>query len=298
VILEEYRRKLDDPPGVLYDELYEQSYQAGPYRRSVIGTFDSISNTTRDSMFDYYQRYYTPDNMVLIVIGDVQWNEVGPQIDRAFEKFSRRRNPLPDANPETKYRKCITKTMQMDVNMAYMAMAFPAASITQQSDVFALDVASTILCDGRSSRAYRRLREELRLVYSISGGAPTHRRESLFYVMATLEPVNVPAAKDEIVSVFRRLSEQPPSAQELAKAQRVLRNGFLFSTETNTGQSGTIGYYYTVTGGTEFYENYLTNLSKVTAEDVARVAEKYFSSEPCTVIVEPETDSSPDGKQN
>ena len=67
VILEEYRRKQDDPSGVLFDELYELCYSEGPYRRSVIGTFESISKTTRDDMYDYYTRYYTPDNMVLML---------------------------------------------------------------------------------------------------------------------------------------------------------------------------------------------------------------------------------------
>jgi zinc protease len=289
VILEEYRRKQDDPGGVLYDELYELCYEKGPYKRSVIGTFESISQMDRDTMFDYCQRYYAPDNMVLMVIGDIDFGKSLPMIRDAFAGFSRKARPLPDHNPSTAFRAGVSKPMRMDVNMAYLGMAFPAPPISQHTEVFALDFAATILCDGRSSRAYRRLREDLKLVYSISGGYPMHRRESLFYVMATLESRNADSARQEIVSVFRNLASHPPGPEEMAKARRGLRNGFLFGTETNTGRSGTIGYYYTMTGGTEFCEHYLENLDKVRAEDVTAVAEKVFSSEPCSVMLEPQS---------
>jgi zinc protease len=168
-----------------------------------------------------------------------------------------------------------------------MGLAFPAPGIAQADEVFALDIASTILCDGRSSRVYRKLKEDLRLVHSISGGYPTHRHDSFFYVIATLDADNVEKAAAEITRELRGSAISPPTPEEIAKAKRVIRNSFEFGMETNTGQSGTIGYYYTLTGSSEFLEHYLERLSAVTADQVASVAQKYFVADPSLVVLNP-----------
>jgi predicted Zn-dependent peptidase len=58
--------------------------------------------------------------------------------------------------------------------------------------------------------------------------------------------------------------------------------------ETNTGQSSTIGYYYTITGGTDFLDNYLARLDAITPQDVSRIAKQYFSADPISIVVEPQ----------
>jgi len=291
VILEEYRRKQDSPYGLLYDELYDLCFSSGPYRRSVLGTFESISALDRDAMYDYYQRYYTPDNMVLLVVGDVTPEQVLPKVRAAFGGFSRRVKPLAEKEGQSVFQPGQTRILQRDLNETYVGLAFPAAAIHATDEVFALDVASTILADGRSSRLYRRLKEEKRLVHSIGGGFPTHRANSFFYVIATLDRENLEPSKTGMVEEMRRLATDPPSDAEMAKAKRMIRNGFHFGMETNTGQTSTIGYYYTLTGSTEFLERYLERLDRTTAADVAAVAAKYFSVEPSWVVLEPAAQS-------
>lgn len=287
VILEEYRRKQDNPYGLLYDELYEVCFRSGPYRRSVIGTFESISEMDRDLMFDYYQRYYAPDNMVLMIVGDVDPAAALPSVRKAFGKSNRKLQPLHVQDGESDFAAGQRRVLDRDVNETYMGLAFPAPGILAADEVFALDIASTILCDGRSSRVYRKLKEDLRLVHSISGGYPTHRHASFFYVIATLDADNVQKAGEEIARELRGASTNAPTHEELAKAKRVIRNSFEFGMETNTGQSGTIGYYHTLTGSTDFLEHYLERLSGVTAEQVSAVVQKYFMGEPSLVVLNP-----------
>lgn len=287
VILEEYRRKQDNPYGVLYDELYETCFRRGPYRRSVLGSHESISALDRDEMFDYYHRYYTPDNMVLVVAGDVMPQDVLPKIERAFASFSRKSNPLPGGETISEFQPGLSRLIEKDINETYLGIAFPAPGIAAPDEVFALDLASVILTDGRSSRLYRVLKEEKRLVHSIGGGFPTHRYDSFFYVIASLEQPLLESARSEIVAEMRRLVTSPPTPQEMAKAKRMTRNSFHFAMETNAGQTGTIGYYYTITGSTEFLDTYLERLDSVTPQDIARVAEKYFNMEPSSVALLP-----------
>ncbi len=290
VILEEYRRKQDSPYGVLYDELYDACFSAGPYRRSVLGTFESISALNRNDMYDYYCRYYTPENMVLLVAGDVDPAATLPKIRQAFCNFSRTARPLEGVETTSIFQAGQCRVLPKDVNETYLGLAFPAPGIAERGDVFALDVASMVLTDGRSSRLYRAIKEEKRLVHSIGGGFPTHRYDSFFYIIATLEHATLEAAKAAIVSEMRNLAANPPTTQEMAKAKRMARNSFHFGMETNTGQTGTIGYYYTLTGSTEFLDSYLDRLDGVTPQDVANVAAKYFSAEPSSVVLMPDPD--------
>ena len=185
----------------------------------------------------------------------------------------------------------------MDVNETYMALALPAPALADPADVLALDIASTILGEGRSSRLYRTLKEERRVVNTVHAGYPTHRHPGIFHVGASLDRAKCGEARDGMLEILRGLASAPPSPGELAKAKRILRNDMRYGTETNTGQSGMIGYYHTLTGSGEFLEHYIERLDAVTTEQVAAVARRYFASEPATVIVEPPGAPGPESAQ-
>lgn len=297
VILEEYRRKQDDPWGMLMDELYCAVFERGPYRRTVLGSFESISALERDGMFDYYERYYTPDNMVLMVVGEMEPDEVLPKVRDAFGGFTRAHRPLGLGETESSYRHGAVRMFRKDVKEAYAALAFPGPPIVRGDEVLAVDLAATILGDGRSSRLYRTVKEEKGLVDAISAGCPTHRHDSVFYVAASLERAKLDDARAEIVLVLRELAQNGPTPAELAKAKRIIRNDFCYMTETNTGQSGTIGYYYTLTGSTEFCERYLDRVDRLDAGDVAAAAGRCFATEPVVAVVEP-NDETRKGEDN
>lgn len=291
VILEEYRRKQDNPYGLLYDELYEAVFAQGPYRQSVLGSFESISDLKRDDMYDYYRRYYTADNMVFVVVGDVDPAECKDAIRKAFANLPMVASPLSDAPATTGFGAAGITRVKKDVNENYVGSAFPAPGIDEQDEVLAMDLALTILGDGRSSRLYRALKEEMRIVNTVSAGYATHRHPGMAYMLATLSDDRAEDAVTEGTKIFRELATNPPTEVEMAKARRVIRNGLLFGMETNTGQSSTIGYYYTITGGTDFLDTYLERLDAITSADIAKLAEKYFMTDPVTIVVEPKSTS-------
>lgn len=288
VILEEYRRKQDNPFGLLYDELYEAAFASGPYRQSVLGSFESISALDRDDMYDYYRNYYTADNMVFVVVGDVEPLECEATIRRAFAKVPPTSKPADDAPRDLALGAPGLHRVQRDVNEIYLGSAFPAPSLSEQNEVIAMDLALTLLGDGRSSRLNRVLKEDRRLVNTVSAGFATHRYPGLAYLAATLSETNPEDVVTEATALFRGLRTNLPNEAEMAKAKRVIRNGLLFGMETNTGQSSTIGYYYTLTGDTTFLDTYLARLDAITPADTAHIADAYFTRDPITIIVEPQ----------
>ncbi len=297
VILEEYRRKQDSPVGLLYDELYDAAYDAGPYKNSVLGSFESISALDRNDMFQYYQAYYTADNMALVIVGEVDPDECIVSIRKAFADLRPTAVPATDVPRTTTLAASGIRRLPKDVNETYIGMALQAPALDNVTDVLAMDIAVTILGDGRSSRLYQIIKEQKRLVNTISAGFATHRYPGLVYAIATPAQDNDQIVIEATWKEMLALGSNPPTETEMAKARRVIKNGMLFGMETNTGQSSTIGYYYTLTGNMDFLNNYLARLNALTADDVARVTKQYFSTEPVTVIVEPTPSSDNEGTQ-
>jgi len=276
VILEEFRRKQDSPFGYLYDVVCDLAYRSGPYKRSVLGTYETISNLTRAQLADYYRRYYTPDNMVLVVVGDINPETIIPQIKHYFGRFRRKKNPFPSADLQTRRSGAVQKVIEKDVRDTYTIMAFPAPSIARPYDTVVMDVILAILGEGRTSRLYRTLREEKKIVSSISAGYGTPKKPGLFMIFATLESENLDAVRAAVLDEIRRIRDRRVGRHELAKAKRILTNDYYYATETTNGQAESLGHYYIISGSEKYEAQYLSEVARVTAGDVRRVARRYL----------------------
>jgi len=276
VILEEYRRKQDNPAGFLFEKVYMKSYTRGPYKYPVLGTPETIQAITAEDIRQYYLQYYTPETVTLVIVGDVKAEEILPEIKKRFADFTRKHKPT-STDYTTEYAFNLRERYERPAGDVYMAMSFPAPGIDRVDDVCAMDVLSVILGEGRSSRLYRIVKEQKQLVSSIDVSYATQRLDSLFVISATLNPDKLQKAEKAIITEIKRIRRQKPSRRELKKAKRMITNSYYFATETNAGQAGIFGYYYNLTGSVEFEKKYLERINAVSAEAVQEVARKYLS---------------------
>lgn len=276
VILEEYRRKQDFPPGVLYERLYAELFESGPYHDPVIGTEQTIRAITRDQMDEYYGNRYGPTGMALVVAGAFEPEGVIKLAERSFEGFDR---PLVALRPERPLRfgrdKRIHKTMPTGGEV-YVAWGFPAAGMNRQNDVLPLDTAQTVLGQGRAAILYQRLKEKRGLCSSISAFYPTHAGDSLFAFGATCLPEQREALRTGLIEELTRFCESEPMEPVMNRAMRLQVSGHRFAMEKSGSVTSNVGYYYTLTGGTEFLDGYLDRMQRVTAGDVRGVAAATF----------------------
>ncbi|MGB9691972.1 MAG: M16 family metallopeptidase [Candidatus Sumerlaeaceae bacterium] len=284
VILEEYRRKQDDPWGWLFDELYRLTYEKGPYRRPVIGTFETISGLTREQMVDYYRRTYTADATTILVVGDVDPENAVAEVMRFFSDMAPTNNPWPVAQSEVAFNRGTRLVVPRDVHETYLALSFPGPGIEAEREIVALDLLTTILGSGRSCRLMQRLREDLGLVEDVGMTFSTHKAPGMTYGYAVLDAKVLDAALEEFVLIVQSLPQMTPSEAELAKAKRILRNDFYYATETTSGQSGVMGYYMTLTGSDQLYHRYLGLVESTNIQDLLCVAEKYLQEHDPVVL--------------
>lgn len=272
VILEEYRRKQDSPPGVLYERLYGELFESGGYHDPVIGTEATIRAITRDQMFEYYRNRYSPVNCALVVTGDFEPQAVIAAAEQAFAGFDR---PLVELRPAPMVRFGRGKRIHIDKPTGgelYVAFAFPAVGMNAPESVVPLDVAQTILGQGRAALLFQSIKEKRGLCSSIGTYYPTHMNESLFVVAATCSPEQHAPLREALIGELVRFADAPPAEPAMRRAMRLESSGHRFAMETTGSAAGNVGYYYTLTGGTEFLDGYLDRLEQVRPEAIREAA--------------------------
>ena len=275
VVLEEIRRGEDSPSRVLSQKMFATAYDVHSYQRPVIGTDESVKSFTREKILKFYNKWYTPQNMVLVIVGDFETKKLIPQINKTFGKLERREIKKCEIPREPEQKKIKTFVIGKEVNEAYFTIAFHASD-AKSEDTPALDVISNILGSGESSRLYRKIKEERGLVNSIYSYAFTPKYDGLFAVGGTMQPVNVDEAYQEIIKQIYELKYKPVSKDEINKAIVNIESDAVYSKETMQGQAQKLGFFEVEADDYRYEEEYLQRVKSVTADDVMNIARKYF----------------------
>ena len=291
VVLEEYRRGLDSPARQLAKAVMKLCYKKHPYGRPIIGYENTIRSIKRSDILSYIDRWYTPKNMFIIVVGDFQTAEALERIKALTRNFPHRRGATanrPVEPPQRHYRQRILKE---NVRQLYLDMSWHIPSLSHP-DTPALDVLEVILGQGKSSRLYRRLKARQNLVHDIDASAWEMLDSGLFSIEATLRPDKLHRTIAEIAAVIKHLQSTPIPAAELRKAKRIVEADFLFGMETAAGQASTLGFFEVMTGNIKNCDLYLNQLRSVTAQDLLRVARTYFRPSNMSLVAMAPQDSS------
>ncbi len=288
VVLEEISKDKNSPQTKVYDNLINMMYTNHPYKRKVIGTSQIIETITREEILDYFEKYYSPSNMITIIVGDVDTQTALKKVEAEFNSEYKKvpKNKFPKEKPLTSQ---LRKTEYAETQTGYMLIGFRGGSITD-NDSYALDVLSAILGGGRSSVLYKKIKDEKQLAFGISASNATFKEDGLFYISANFTPENAKKLEKNIFDEINEIRKKGVTSEQVRLAQNLIERDTYYSRESVTNIAQEIGYTAVTTGGTKFYENYIENIKKVSPADVKHVANKYLVIEKSAVsIVLPET---------
>lgn len=284
VVLEEIRRKQDIPEDYLREVFRSQIYQFHPYKRPVLGTEETLRKISREDLIDYHQKYYVPNNMSIILVGNFEREIALQKIKDEFKEVKFKKVPaFPSIvePPPPSLRKLIE---EKDVNQAYLMIGFPAPSVKDRPEVYAMDLILTLLGEGRSSRLYQNLKEKKQLVTEIGVDFLTQRDPGIFTITAILSPDKLQEVIKEILNEVNLLKTELVSEKELAKTKVLLENMVALDTETSSGQSSFFGFYETI-DTMEFALTYIDEVKKITPDQIRVTANKYFDEKRYTLVV-------------
>ena len=275
VILREMDMGQDDPERRSSRRLFESAYQVSPYRHPVIGYKDIFEKFSREDLLDYYRLMYAPNNLFFVVVGDIDSEAVLAQIEKAFSGVRHGALPpvsLPAEPPQTGPR-VVEESGVVELCRTHLAWHIPHAL---HPDIPVLGVVSGILGSGRSSRLYRKIREEKGLVQSVDSWVYAPGEQGLFGVSAEIEKEKYAEAIQSILAEVEKLTTQPVPADELEKVKKQCVVALLSALKTTAGQATEMGGSWLRAGDLNFSSRSLERIQKVTPEELLRVAQEWF----------------------
>lgn len=282
VIRREFAMGFDSPERTGQKLLFETAFSEHPYRHPVIGYLDVYNRLTRQDVMDYYRERYVPNNMFVVVVGDVDTREVVDQISGIFADVPRRALGPVTIPGEPRQLGKRERHEEFPTELSRLAMAWKIPGVTSP-DMPALDVLASILGEGRSSRLYRSVRSGQGLVHTVDTFAYTPSGHGLFAVLATTDPDKRVAAERAIHDQIRGVRQDGVTREEVDKARKQILSDQFASMKTMSGQASDLGGNWLLARNLDFTGNYLDALSRVTPEDVRRVAREYLVDDGLTI---------------
>lgn len=282
VVLEELKRNLDSPWGLLEMETEATMFLLHPYRHPVIGWQEDLERIPQEVVIQYYNTYYLPNNATLVIVGDFDTKKTLASVQKLFASIPP--GPLPPSlivqEPKQKGERRF-KVIQ-ETNLSRLEMAYHVGKINHP-DSYTLDIIDTLLSSGKSSRLYQRLVEREKLVNFIHTSHDPRKYEGAFFIYTELRPGKSLSKVEKILSEeLERLKQESISERELQRAKNIISADFTFDQETAFELANALGRNETIFRH-DYLTTYLEHIEKISKEDISKVANQYFIDENRTV---------------
>lgn len=283
VVLEERRMRTDaDPGSQLSEAVHAALFTHHPYGKPIIGWQHEIESLGREDALAYYQRFYTPENAILIVAGDVTEGEVRTLADEIYGRIPARGEApkrFRPREPEPRAHRLVTladeKVEQPTQQRIYLVPSYASA---QPGDAEALEVLGHLLGGGPTSRLYRELIVNQKI--AVSAGAyylGTALDDTRFYVWSVPAPdVSLEALDEAVGKVIAQMAGELVSAEDLARAKTRLIADAVYAQDNQSMLARWYGAALTTGETVDAVQNWPARIDAVTAEDVRAAAAKWL----------------------
>jgi len=287
VVKEEKRERMDNAPygKVIYGDVYNHIFDKHPYGRPMIGYIKDLDAAKLEEFQEFYKKWYMPNNAVLVVAGDIHIEKTKKLIKDYFGpipkgELATRENII---EPERTQEK---RVIEYDANIQLPAilLSYKTASMRER-DARILNVISTILSDGKSSRLYKKLVDDKKkALQAFSFSRPL--KDYSVYMMGAI-PLGDNSLDDlikEIDEEIVKLQTELISDKDLQKVRNKFENQYVSSNSSVQGIASSLARYYMLMGNTSMINKELEIVNSITKEEVREVAKKYLDKNKRVII--------------
>ncbi|MCG6864312.1 MAG: insulinase family protein [Thiogranum sp.] len=289
VVMEERRMRTDDnPQSLTYEQFNATAFASSPYRIPTIGWMGDLKTMAVGDLRNWYQKWYAPNNAVVVVVGDVDPDAVYRLAKKYFGPLKpsdivkpKPRLEIPQFGPKR-------IVVERPAKLPYLIMGYKApVALTAEQDwePYALEVLASILDGGDSARLASQVVRGSQVAASASASYDAFDRlETLFLFSGT--PANGHSVADlqkALLAQIKQLQDKPVSAEELERVKAQIRADKVFERDSIFYQAMQIGMLETVGLSWKDADQYLPRIEAVTAEQVQAVARKYLVEDQLTV---------------
>jgi zinc protease len=282
--IEALRRENDNPKEVADRELSKIIYRGSPLGR--YPTIASVSSITRDDIVAFHDKYYHPDNIILSVAGDFSRKDILVKLERAFAGWKNQPISYPPVPLPGNGIKPSVYLVRKEVNQSVVRMGHLGVD-KNNPDIYALQVMNFILGGGGfESKLMSEVRTRNGLAYNVfSSFFPGRRYPGVFMVETETRADSTAKTIGLMNGIIEGMTKQPVTEGEITQAKESIINSFIFAFTSSAevvNRKALLEYYGYPEG---YLENYRANISKVTKDDVLRVARKYLRPDEMKLVV-------------
>lgn len=279
VVKEEKRQRYDNSPyGSRFVELTKRLFKNQPYEWMPIGSMEDLNAADLGYAQTFYKKYYSPDNAVLVISGDIEFSDAKKLVKKYFSDLK------PAKTTKNNYKKIIFNqgeikdTIYDNVQLPALYIAYKIPGM-KDKDIHALEILAMILGDGKSSRLYNNIVYNKKMAKSAGSFIYDNELGGLFIVSTTgFKNTNLDSLEKEITSIIETLKQDQISDTELEKTKNALENDFITRLQTTLGKADLLAHYWTFFKNTNLINSDLENYLNITKEDLIITAQKYLNT--------------------
>ena len=280
VIFEEMKMTEDTPDELAHDLISTVVNRGNVLEGSIIGTQETLNRIDRKVLVDYYEKNYTRDSMVVCIVGNFNEDEVCEFLEERLMKLKLHKE-IPvfhDVEAKPEYMVKVKNIEQTHVFLGTKCCQLG------DPDYYAVSVLTSILGGNMSSRLFQGVREEKGLAYSVYAASAAATFSGALYIYAGVAHENIADALKAIIVELDKIREGDIKEEELQKAKEQLKASFIFGLENILAKMMSIGRSYLLLGTVKSDEEVLEEISKVSLEQVNRIAKKVSNIETYSAV--------------
>lgn len=285
VVIEEFKQRcLNQPYGDAGHLMRAMAYKVHPYQWPTIGKkIDHIAQATMSEVKDFFFRFYAPNNAILVVTGNISFDETKALAEKWFGPIERRNVPerhLPQDPQQTEERR---QAVERDVPADTLYMAFHKCD-RKHPDYYAFDALSDILSNGKSSRLAQHLVRERRIFNSVDAYISGSIDAGLFTIFGKpAKGISLEEAEKAVWEELATLQEEQITEDELEKVKNRYESNQIFSNMNYLTVATNLAYAELI-GKAEDINVDVANYRKVSTQQLQRIAQTTFQHSNCSTL--------------
>lgn len=279
--------ELDSPRAKVIDGYYKNIYEGHNYGYTNTVILENLNNLKKEDVVNAYKTIVNDSKKVAAFVGDLEYDDVFNQLDKAFGDIAPSVKELPDLRKPVLDNEKNIEITKPDMNQAHIIKGW-IADTASSDDYPALALLNIILgASGLSSRLFLELRDKKGLAYVVRSSYDIAKLAANFSIYIATEPKNIDVSLKGFDEEIQKIKNVLVSEEELENAKNNIFGKWAFIGETNSQQANWLAHYGINGFGFDFQESAKERIKKVTPQDIMDCANKYFNEKSVTVILKP-----------
>lgn len=273
VVLEEIRMTQDNPEDLVHELFTQNFWQPHALGRPILGTPETVSEFTRDTLQGWFKQCYAPNRMVITAAGHLTHAQLMDLVSARFSNLPRVEDGFTDPKPVPSPH--ITLRTKSELEQVHVCLGVPALPLTDRRR-FTISVMNNILGGGMSSRLFQNIRERQGLAYSIFSDLTPYRDVGALSVYAGTSLDTAGKVVESVLGEFRKMRDEPIETEELRRAKDHLKGATLLALEGSGARMSNLARYHIYFDRHFTSQELIAMLEAVTVEEVQQVAQELF----------------------